>query len=692
MALSNSLDFLEGLSPAPSAYHAAVRRLRSGAAAHLRPLRVAVAASFRAEPLANYLIVEGARRGFYLDPWFTPYGQFELQCSTPESALFAGRPDIVVIATRIADLAPTLWRDYEALSETGREELAAQACDRVDRLVAGVRRSSTASVVVFNFSQPLQGGWGIRRSPARVVEYANTLLDRIASEHPGVVVFDFARLALETGLRQLFDVRLDYVSRMPFGPAAQIAIARGLARLIRALHVPPVKCLILDLDNTLWGGILGEAGRGGIALGEDYPGRVYRDFQWAVSALRHRGILLAIASKNSDTEARQVFEQHPDMVLRWEDFAATQIHWEDKAASLRAIAGQLRIGLDALAFYDDDPVERAWVRNELPEVAVIEVPADPLQRVAALNACEAFDQVAVSLEDRQRAKLQELDQRRERARARSASLGEFLSTLQIHVTVGPVDGDTLPRVTQLIHKTNQFNLTARRYTEAELLGQLERGAIACWLRASDRFGDYGLVGAAFALPEGTESWRIDNFVVSCRILGRQVETALLRAVAERASASGAERLIGEYVPTSRNAPARDFYAGHGFQREGERWIWEFSRGSIALPAHLAVGPQPTVGTVPTVGLRPAVGAPSFLVPTVGPQPTAGGKPAVGDLASHNSDLRAVEAPSEPAVGHEPIVGRIPSVGSLPTVGMGANLVPTMGTEPAVGLLPTVGSK
>jgi FkbH-like protein len=585
LALSNSLEFLEDLSPSPSSYHAAVRRLRSAAASHLRPLRVAFAASFRADPLANYLVVEGARRGFHLDPWFAPYGQFELQCSAPESPLFAERPDVVVIATRMEDLAPDLWRDYEALSVTERQQRAAQAYARIECMVAGVRRSSAASVVIFNFSEPLRAAWGIRRSPAPVVEYANSLLDRVAGEHPGVVVFDFARLALATGLHQLFDARLDYVSRLPFGPAAQVAIARGLARLIRALHVPPAKCLVLDLDNTLWGGILGEAGPGGIALGEDYPGRVYRDFQWAVRTLRQRGILLAIASKNNDTEVHQVFSQHPDMVLRWEDFAATQIHWEDKASSLRAIAGQLRIGLDSLAFYDDNPVERAWVRSELPEVTVIEVPDDPLLRVSALDACEAFDQVAVLEEDRRRAALYETDRQRERVRSESTNLGDFLSTLQIRVTVGAVDGDSLPRVTQLIHKTNQFNLTGRRYTEAELQAQMEGGAIACWLRASDRFGDYGLVGAAFALPEGPQNWRIDNFVVSCRILGRQVETALLAAIAQRASASGGERLIGEYVPTARNAPARDFYAGHSFQADGDRWIWDLAR-AIVLPGHL----------------------------------------------------------------------------------------------------------
>ena len=182
--------------------------------------------------------------------------------------------------------------------------------------------------------------------------------------------------------------------------------------------------------------------------------------------------------------------------------------------------------------------------------------------------------------------LYEHDRQREEARAASTSLGEFLGELQIRASAGRVDAASLARVAQLIHKTNQFNLTARRYTVAELERQLEEGAIACWLRASDRFGDYGLVGAAFAVAEGTRAWRIDNFVMSCRILGRQVETALLAAVARQAAASGAERLIGEYVPTAKNTPARDFYASHGFRAEGDRWVWEFSGGTIELPAYL----------------------------------------------------------------------------------------------------------
>ncbi len=550
--ISDLLAFLEGLNPSPSSYSAAVRRLRSEAGLPLRPLKIAIAASFRADPLVNYLIVEGALRGFRFDVYSTPYGQFEIACSTPQSPLFAA--DVIIIA------AP-----------------------RPQALVTAIRRSSAASIVVFNYTQPRLTTWGVRHPE---IEEANRALDLLAHETPGVVIFDFARLALETGLAHLYDSRLDYVSRTPFGPAAQLAIARGLARLIRALLIPPAKCLVLDLDNTLWGGILGEVGPGGIAIGNDYPGSVYRDFQLAIRTFRDRGTLLAIASKNNDTEAIPILQQHPDMVLRPEDFAAVQIHWNDKASSLRAIAAQLRIGLDSLVFYDDSPIERAWVRAELPEVTVIEVPDDPLQRVAALYACEAFDQITLSEEDRKRSALYQLDQKREKVRSESHTLSDFLTTLQIRVTTGRVDGDTLPRIAQLINKTNQFNLTGRRYTELEIQQQIDSGAIALWLRASDRFGDYGLVGAAIALPESSEIWRIDTFVMSCRILGRQVENDLLAALTAETTKSGAKHLRAEYIPTGRNAAAKDFY---------DTCVAGASACQPAVPA---------AGTLPTEGFEP----------------------------------------------------------------------------------------
>jgi len=495
-----------------------VRQLRAEPRPELRPLRVAIATSWRGDPIGNYLIVEAARRGFLLDLWFAPYGQWEIQCFTPGSDLYAQKPDVVILAA-----------------------------DDPQRVIAAAHQIRGCPVIVFN---------------------------SLDAPHPaGVIVFDFARILLEHGLRHAYDRRLDYVSRTPFTTEFQIAIAGGLARLIRAIYTPPAKCLVVDLDETLWGGILGEAGIGGIALGHDYPGRVYRDFQQALRNLRDRGILLAIASKNNEADIREVFANHPDMLLRWDDFAATQIHWGDKATSLRRIADDLRIGLDSIVFYDDNPIEREWVRAELPEVTVLDVPGDPMERLEALEAWEAFDQVALSDEDGARATLYTHDRRREEVRRQSESLEEFLATLDIRTITGIVDDTTLPRVAQLFQRTNQFNLTGRRYTEAELQRLIDAGAIACWLRASDRFGDYGLVGAAIAAAEDPCTWRVDNLVMSCRILGRNVEQTLIADLEQRVTARGARCLIGEYIPTPKNVPARDFYSAAGFRSENGRWIW-----------------------------------------------------------------------------------------------------------------------
>jgi FkbH-like protein len=570
------------VSPTPAGYRAAVTRLSHDPLPGLRSLRVAIAASFRAETLADYLRVEGARRGFNLQLWFTPYGQFEIECGYSGSALFAGNPEVVVIATRPEDLVHGLW--YRKEPQAAIE----QACERVGVLIASVRRSTAASIVVLNYTEPLIPA----ENAAGVLAHANAILDGICHGQPGVFQLDFARMALEMGLRRLYDARLDAIARTPFSVPAQIEMARRLARLIRAIHVPPVKCLVLDLDNTLWGGVIGEAGLGGIEVGDDYPGSTYRDFQRAARALRDRGILLAVASRNDEPEAREALERHPGMVLRWEDFAAAEIHWQDKAASLRRIAESLRIGLDGLAFYDDDPVQRESIRCQLPAVTVIDVPADPLLRAASLLECEAFDCVATTDEDRQRAALYERERQREHARCESAGLTEFLTQLGIRATAGEVDSATLSRVAQLINKTNQFNLTARRCTEAELRTQLDSGAIGVWLRVADRFGDYGLVGAAVALTERAGEWRIDNFVLSCRILGRQVETALLAEVARRVQKAGGERLAGEYLPTARNSAAADFFASHGFEPEDGRWVWVFSRGGIEAPATVSLDAIP----------------------------------------------------------------------------------------------------
>jgi FkbH-like protein len=304
---------------------------------------------------------------------------------------------------------------------------------------------------------------------------------------------------------------------------------------------------------------------------------VYKAFQRAIAGYRDRGVLLAIASKNNEADVVEVFGSHPDLVLRLDDFAARQIHWNDKASSLRAIAAELNIGLDALALFDDSPVERAWVREQLPEVTVIDVPTDPTRYTAALDDSGAFDHLVITSEDRSRARLYQDDARRRDLERTAASPEDFLRTLGMRVTIGPVDAQTRTRVVQLLGKTNQFNVTTRRHSEAELEALLgSAGAVGLWMRVADRYGDNGLVGVAIAVPAepaAPDTYRLDSFVMSCRVLGRQVEHALLDAVCRRARAAGAHTLLGEFLPTRKNAVASRFFADTGFSPVEDRADW-----------------------------------------------------------------------------------------------------------------------
>jgi FkbH-like protein len=539
------------LTPSPAGYLKAAREVEN--IPGLRPLRLAVLATFTAEFLGPYLRVEGARRGFAFAPWFAPWGQLEEQVCEAASLLYAQKPEVVVIFAPEIDPA------------------------RLAALLAGLRARTACPIFVAN----VPPAWPSPDGLIVPADETNAARAAICRAQPGVFIFDLARCAAEYGLRGWVDARLLHLARVPWSAGAQIAVARSLARHLRAAFVPSAKVLVLDLDGTLWGGVLGEDGLGGIALGDEYPGNVFKAFQRYLLALKNRGVLLALASKNNAADVDEVFARHADLVLHRADFAAVQIHWKAKSESLRAIAAELNVGLDALVFFDDSPYERAEVRAALPTVQVIEVPPSPLNYIAALEESECFDRLTLSAEDRQRTQLYQAQAERAAAQARAGTAEEFLRGLQLVATIGEVDADTLPRVAQLLAKTNQFNLTTRRHGAAEIQAMIEAGAIALWLRLTDRFGDHGLVGVAIAVREGSAA-RIDTLLLSCRVLGRGVETALLAELCRRL---GSGRVIGEYLPTAKNAQVADFYPRHGFIACGE------NRWSLALPSPELVPPD-----------------------------------------------------------------------------------------------------
>lgn len=589
-------DLLRDLKVTPAAYLSAARRIEAGTFKGLQPVKVAILSTFTSDILRPYLVVESAARGLLVTPYFAPFNQLEQQVFDGTSPIYQFGPDVVALATRIEEAAPNLISRFVALSPAEVEAELAGIEARLESLLEGLRRYTTASVFVFNYASPayLAGGFAdpfLTPSQSAVIRSANELAAKVCRKFTSVYVFDYARMVSEFGLQRWCDPKLFYLGRIPFGIEAQLETGRRLARYLRVTRLPACKCLVVDLDKTLWGGVLGEDGPQGIALGEDYPGNVYKDFQRKLLSLRDRGVLLAVASKNNVADVLEIFRTHPDCLLKEKDFAALQIHWDDKAKSLTAIARDLNIGTDALAFFDDSPVEREWIRLQMPEVTVIEVPTSPLGFAKALDESGAFDHLDISAEDRERPEMYQKERERQYLQARSVSVEEFLQQLDMTATIGYVSKENFPRVAQLISKTNQFNLTTRRRTPSELEAVIESGAVALWLRVADRFGDNGLVGVAIAAPAELGKWTVDTFLLSCRVIGRQVETVLLSILSSIVRKRGGQVLLGEYIRSPKNGLAAEFYPKHGFEPldgDGRLWKWDLLRGVISYPKLLAV--------------------------------------------------------------------------------------------------------
>ena len=352
------------------------------------------------------------------------------------------------------------------------------------------------------------------------------------------------------------------------------------------------KAVVVDLDNTLWGGVIGEDGIDGIKIGREYPGAAFLALQRALLDLHRRGVILAIASKNDERDALDVLDRHPGNLLRREHFAAHEIGWNPKPESLRRIAAELNIGLDSLVFVDDNPAEREAVRRELPQVLVVELPQDPMQYAASLRALPCLERVRVSSEDRDRGRQYAEQRSRAAYKTSAATLEDYYRSLEMIVEIAPLGDANRARISQLTQKTNQFNLSTRRYDEAALAALAAEDATrvyGCSVR--DRFGDNGLVGVVI-VRDRSPAFEIDTLLLSCRVIGRTIETAMLSYVATQARRAGARSLRGWFVPTAKNEPAADFYSRHGFEQVEARdgaslWQCDLLRTQIEWPEWLA---------------------------------------------------------------------------------------------------------
>jgi FkbH-like protein len=574
-----------------SAWNTARNMLRAGreagwAPATKREIRLAVLCTYEAAELSELLRVACLALDVDAELYLAPYGQLEQEVLSDSSGLAAFRPTHALIASNTDDLAfPELADDADGLLDA--------AVQRWRMLWEKIRGEHGARVIQHAFVVPDETPLGhlSLRIPASRVSLVRELNRRLAlGAGNDVLLVDCERLAARVGKRRWLDPRLWYGTRQPVAHESLPILARETAAVLAADLGLAARCLVLDLDNTLWGGIIGEDGLDGIAIGEGPDGEAYAAFQEYVGALRRRGIVLAVASKNDLHAARQPFGEKPGMRLKLDDFAMFVADWRRKPAQIEEIATTLGLGLDAIVFADDNPAECAEVAAALPSVSTVCLDVPPSERVRTLAASVRFEVSSLSSEDRQRQRSYAARADAAELRAGAATLEDFWRSLQMRARVRAVDPGSLDRAAQLAQKTNQFNLTLRRHSREEIERLAEDRMTVCrTLELEDRFAGHGMIGLAIALPseEDGETALIDTLLLSCRVIGRTAEDHMLAHLSSAALERGYRRMRGMYVPGPRNALVAELYPRLGFVAcNGEEGCWEYdlaANGPIESP-------------------------------------------------------------------------------------------------------------
>ncbi|MFY9853404.1 MAG: HAD-IIIC family phosphatase [Terracidiphilus sp.] len=531
-----------------------------------RKRRVAMVGGANLRPLVTFIEhFSAVLGGVSCEFWIGEYDNYNSEILDVESPLYKFKPDTVL-------LLPSERRcSYNGALDSTRaeqEDAGRRAASEVLNLCNTIHVRSEAEVIVGNFRLSPYFDPGPMRNTSLVSEYSfrKFVNMEIGARLPAYVhLCDIEFLSNRRGNLSGVDERTWFESKQPFSANLLVDVAREYAFILTHLACAAKKVLILDLDNTLWGGVIGDDGLEGIELGTTSPrGEAYRDLQMYLLELSKRGVLLAVCSKNDYDRAIEPFEKHPEMVLRLKDIVCFKANWEPKSDNILQIARELNLGLDSLVFLDDNRAEIEIVNQFAPEVTTIWAGDDPSEFVAKLKDSRLFELRKVTAEDVQRVQQYKLESERQQLLSASTDMGAYLDSLEMTGIIKPFDRLDAPRIAQLIAKSNQFNLTTRRRTEAEVLGIAEDEYFRSFtMRLSDRFGDHGLIAVVIGNVHEKE-FVIDTWLMSCRVLKRQVEEEVLNEIVHLAQHSGCTRVIGQYIPSAKNGMVRELYPRMGF--------------------------------------------------------------------------------------------------------------------------------
>lgn len=519
---------------------------------------VAFVSSYTVDPLADYVQVFSAQNDLAVNNYIASYGQFNQELLSPQSELYRIAPQFVFLLIEVESLLSN-----DAVDEQTRSSVLS----RLGGLVDAFLKNSAGIVVINTF--PACPSWPLQVLPDQrriLIEKLNAGIIERYQSHPRVQILDIDALVAYTGCQNAMSPQMMSMARIPFSETFLNLLARRIISHIVATLGFARKCLVLDCDNTLWGGIIGEDGLDGIQIGHDSPGREYLEFQKTILELYEQGVILAINSKNNYDDVMQVLNEHPQMLLREKHFASILVNWDPKPQNMQKIARQINIGLDTMVFIDDNPAERQMMRQSLPQVETLEMPTDPCLFARTLRQTGCFARAYLTEEDKNRGHIYAAQRQREQFQQTCATLEDFLKSLEMVVSIHPAGKDDIKRIAQLTQRTNQFNLTTRRYTEADIAAMSQNQNWRIYvLGLKDKFGDNGTVGLALVEIQ-PKQWRIDTFLMSCRVIGRQVEDILVDRICRDASEAGCVRISAEYIPTAKNNLVANFWDKSSFRK------------------------------------------------------------------------------------------------------------------------------
>jgi len=558
-----------------------------------KKIKIALLSSFTLNGLSEVLKVKCNKKNIDCQIYVGGYNQFSQEILDKNSELYRFNPDVTFLFIDLRSILGNLFFSLYSISSHERKNLVSQKLSEIINLISSFQQNSSSKLVISNFNIPTSSPYGIADSKdefglREMIQTLNLRLQENIKLFESIYLFDFNSFVTKFGENNIFNYRNFFFGDVKVELNHLPHLGNEIFSYIIAYLGLFKKCIVLDLDNTLWGGIVGEDGFDGIHLGLTPPGNVFHEFQSHLKALSKRGIILAINSRNNFDDAIRVIREHPHMVLREGDFACMVINWGNKVENMKAISKQLNIGLDSLVFFDDDPVNREFMRKSLPEVTTIELPKDPSEFSKILLDLNEFSTFQITNEDIERSQSYSDQKKRLELEKTSQNIDDFLSSLDLKLTIKKATSFTIPRISQLTLKTNQFNLTTKRYQENDIKQFAENSNmfIGC-AQVEDKFGDNGITGVFIVNKDDPKEWELDTFLLSCRVMGREIEKGIMNYLIKEAKNNNVERIKAKYIPTAKNKPIEKFLASCNFEEKNGYWIFPMNK-SFKNPDFLKV--------------------------------------------------------------------------------------------------------